>query len=112
MGHGTPGASNSVVTTTEENEGTAVPREFSLFQNYPNPFNPTTQINYSVPRRSYITLKVYNLLGQEVATLFEGLQQAGNYKAILDGGNLASGTYLYRLNAGTFVETRKLVLLR
>jgi len=100
-----------------------------LSQNYPNPFNPTTRIEYSVPRSSYITLKVYNLLGQEVATLFEAVRQPGSYQATFsaigrrldsssgsvssgDGSRLASGVYLYRLKAEDFVETKKLVLLK
>ena len=75
-------------------------RYFELDQNYPNPFNPTTTINYSVPKTGNMTLKVYNLLGQEVATLFAGVQQSGNHTAVFDGSKLASGVYFYRLEAG------------
>jgi hypothetical protein len=102
-----------------------LPKSFELGQNYPNPFNPITQINYSVPRSSFITLKVYNLLGQVVTTLFEGIRQPGNYEAIFDGSKLVSGVYLYRLvtnpsggsnpsisSGHVFVETKKLVLLK
>jgi hypothetical protein len=85
---------------------------FSLSQNYPNPFNPTTQINYSIKQSGFVTLKVYNVLGQEVATLFAGQQAPGNYVATFDGSKYASGIYFYRLQAGNFSETRKMVLLK
>ena len=75
------------------------PESFELGQNYPNPFNPVTQICYSVPQNSYISLKVYNLLGQEVASLFEGNRQEGKYLATFNGSNLSSGIYLYRMTA-------------
>jgi len=88
------------------------PASFALHQNYPNPFNPATQINYSVPRNSYITLKVYNLLGQEVLTLFEGVRKPGIYTAAYDGKELSSGIYFYQLQAENFLETKKLMLLR
>jgi endo-1,4-beta-xylanase len=89
-----------------------IPVQFYLSQNYPNPFNPTTRIQYSVPLRGHVSLKVYNLLGEEVANLFDGIRQQGNYMATLDGKGLASGIYFYRLNAGNFTETKKLILLK
>lgn len=89
-----------------------VPSKFILEQNYPNPFNPTTQIVYSIPFSSYISLKVYNLLGKEVAKLFEGYRKAGNYKVTFNAVGLASGVYLYRLKTDNFIETKKLVLLK
>ncbi len=89
-----------------------VPAKFALSQNYPNPFNPTTQINYSVPRSSFVTLKIYNVLGQEVATLFSGMQKAGNFIAEFNASRLASGVYFYRLNAGTFTSVKKMMLLK
>jgi endo-1,4-beta-xylanase len=87
-------------------------KSFSLGQNYPNPFNPTTRIDYSIPRYGYVTLKVYNLLGDEVATLFDGVQQAGNFTIPFDATGLASGVYFYRLNAGNSMVTKRLILLR
>lgn len=98
------------ITTIEEHAGT--PTEFKLFQNYPNPFNPTTRIAYSVPHSCYISLKIYNLLGEEVAILFEGVRQAGNYVATFDGRGLAGGVYLYQLKANNFVGTKKFILLK
>jgi Predicted xylanase/chitin deacetylase len=99
-------------TGIRNHQQTSIPNLYYLAQNYPNPFNPTTQINYSIPQSGYISLKVYNLLGTEVATLFAGVQKAGNYAATFDGHGLASGVYLYRMKANNFVETKKLILLR
>lgn len=99
-------------STTEIHESMIQPHFFKLNQNYPNPFNPTTQINYSVPQSSYIRLKVYNLLGQEVATLFEGLRQQGDYTATFDGRGLSGGVYLYLLKAANFVDTKKTMFLK
>ncbi len=90
----------------------AIPGKFDLAQNYPNPFNPTTTIDYSVPQTGTVSLKVYNLLGQEIATLFSGVQQAGNHAAVFDGSRLASGVYFYKLQAGSNAMTKKLVLLK
>jgi beta-xylosidase len=98
-------------TAAEESKDN-IPTGFNLYENYPNPFNPTTQISYSVPQSSYISLKVYNLLGQEVATLFEGIRRPGNYEATFDGNKLATGVCLYRLSANGFVKTRKSLLIR
>jgi glucuronoarabinoxylan endo-1,4-beta-xylanase len=98
--------------TTSVNGATTVPDSFELSQNYPNPFNPTTQIRYSIPSAGNISLKVYNILGQEIATLFKGYRDAGNYIVEFDGTGLASGVYLYRITTDTFVETKKLLLLR
>ncbi len=89
-----------------------LPREYSLSQNYPNPFNPVTRIKYSVPKTGYLTIKVYDLMGREVATIFEGVQQAGNYSVTFDAGGLAGGIYLYQMKVGNFVENKKLVLLK
>jgi hypothetical protein len=95
-----------------DTHGEIIPKEFKLFQNFPNPFNPTTRIKYSVPKNSIVILKVYNLLGEEVTTLFEGFRERGNYTAAFDARGLTSGVYFYRLQSGPFAETKKFVLLR
>ncbi len=99
-------------TTRVADANGSLPQNFSLSQNYPNPFNPTTEINYSVPHDSYISLKVYNSLGKEVATLFEGVQLAGNHVVSFNGAELASGVYIYQLKANNFMEAKRLMLLR
>ncbi|RCK71585.1 MAG: Lead, cadmium, zinc and mercury transporting ATPase [Ignavibacteriae bacterium] len=91
----------------------SVPAVFALYQNYPNPFNPTTTINFSIAEANYTTLKVYNILGSEVATLFAGDAEAGKmYSVKFDGSNLSSGIYLYKLQSGNNVEVRKLMLMK
>jgi hypothetical protein len=97
---------------TAVNSGGAVPVEFTLKQNFPNPFNPTTTIDYTLPASSRVLLKVYDVLGREIRTLVDERQIAGDHSVKLDGSNLASGVYFYRLQAGTYAETRKLLLLR
>lgn len=88
------------------------PKEFELLQNYPNPFNPSTTIRYVLPSRAHVTLSVFNTLGQAVATLVEEMQNPGSHEARFDGTNSASGVYFYRLQAGTFVQTKRLVILK
>ncbi len=88
------------------------PAEFHLSQNYPNPFNPSTTIGYGVPRRSAVLLTVFNVLGQDVATLVEGQQEAGYYNVKFDASGLSSGVYFYRLTAGDYVAVKKFLLLR
>jgi hypothetical protein len=98
--------------TSVKQVSNSIPKIFVLNQNYPNPFNPATQIEYSIPQNGFVTLKVYNVLGQEVSTLFSGMQTPGSYKATFDGSNLASGVYLYRLEAGKFSVTKKMILMK
>jgi hypothetical protein len=94
------------------NKGSGVPTGYQLEQNYPNPFNPVTTIRYGLPEKSDVTLAVFNTLGQRVATLVQGEQEAGYHEVLFDASNLSSGVYLYRLTAGGFVEARKLLLVR
>jgi hypothetical protein len=86
--------------------------DYTLSQNYPNPFNPTTSIDFSIPKSGYVSLKVYNTLGQEVATLFQGFQKAGSFKAEFNASKLASGVYLYRLESGNISIAKKLILMK
>jgi aminopeptidase N len=100
-------------TTTKDTSAIAnqeTPYHFALNQNYPNPFNTTTQVQFTVGNSSFISLKVYNVLGQEVATLVNEKKSPGIYKVEFDGKNLASGVYIYRLTAGSFTQTRKMLL--
>ena len=89
-----------------------LPSTFSLSQNYPNPFNPTTTITFALPRRSQVSLTLYNILGQTVATLVDEKLSAGEYEVTLNGNGLSSGVYFYRIVAGDFVQGKKLVLLK
>ncbi len=88
------------------------PKDFYLFQNYPNPFNPSTTIKYSIPSSEFVTLKVFDLIGNEVATLVNEDKPAGNYEAKFNAVELSSGIYFYTLKAGNFIETRKMILLK
>ena len=104
--------SGDTITVSVDDENPVQPTEFSLSQNYPNPFNPVTRIQYSVNSTQNVTLKVYDLLGREVATLVNEEKPAGNYEVEFDGSALTSGIYFYQVKAGNFIETKKMVLLR
>jgi len=95
-----------------EDEKRIIPNFFSLRQNYPNPFNPSTMIEYTVPKSENVLLTVYNLLGEEVTRLIDERVPAGAYQVTWDASDVASGIYFYRLKAGDFVQTRKMVLLK
>ncbi len=98
--------------TSVEQPLSTIPSSFRLEQNYPNPFNPSTTIRYALPQRSHVTLMVFNTLGQRIATLVNDEVEAGYHEVRFDGAGLASGVYFYRLQAGDFVQTRKLCLIR
>src|SRR6267143_1079556 len=89
-----------------------VPFAFSLLQNFPNPFNPSTRIEYALAEPAMVSLKIFNLLGQQVSTLVDELQQAGNRSVELDASVFPSGVYFYRLQAGKFVDVKKMILMR
>jgi hypothetical protein len=89
-----------------------IPEDYNLKQNYPNPFNPTTVITYSLPVSSVVNLRVYDELGKEVMTLINEKQSAGKYEVKFDGSGLSSGTYFYKLQAGAFTQTKKLILVK
>lgn len=103
---------SQMVTAIDAPPTNDLPHEFSLSQNYPNPFNPTTVISYQLSAGSDVTLKVYDVLGREVATLVNQKQSAGKYSVTFDGSKLASGVYFYRLVAGSYIAVKKLVLLK
>jgi len=89
-----------------------VPKTYSLSQNYPNPFNPVTKINYELPKSGFVTLKIYDILGKEVATLVDETKNAGLYTVEFDGSQFSSGTYFYRLESNGFVSTKKMMLIK
>jgi hypothetical protein len=103
---------SNISPTDVQQRGAEIPLVHSLKQNYPNPFNPTTAIAFDVATAGGVRLTVFDLLGKEVATLVQGEMEAGAYVATFDASRLASGTYFYRLQAGAFVETKKMLLLR
>ncbi|AFH50172.1 Peptidase S8/S53 subtilisin kexin sedolisin [Ignavibacterium album JCM 16511] len=100
-----------IISNNDDNHK-KLPTEFLLEQNYPNPFNPTTKISWQSPVGSWQTLKVFDILGNEVATLVDEYKEAGRYEVEFDASNLSSGVYIYRLQADAFVSTRKMILLR
>lgn len=103
---------NGSFTTTGIEQVSSLPENFRLSQNYPNPFNPSTSIEYSIPEQSFVELKVYDVLGNEVASLVNQDQSAGSYRVDFSGTGLTSGTYFYRLQASGFIETAKMILLK
>ncbi|MCX7833838.1 MAG: M20/M25/M40 family metallo-hydrolase [Ignavibacteria bacterium] len=98
--------------TTGISNNNGIPKVYELSQNYPNPFNPVTKINYAIPKNSFVTLKIYDLLGREVATLINEEKPAGYYSIDFDASNLSSGIYFYRLSAGDFIKTMKMTLMK
>jgi hypothetical protein len=105
-------AGKSVVMQKTISLTVAVPAKYELAQNYPNPFNPSTTIHYELPGDAFVTLKVFDLLGREVATLVKEEQKADYYKVTFDATRLASGVYFYRLQAGKFTAVRRLMVLK
>ena len=102
----------SEMITGVKYEGGNTPSRFALMQNYPNPFNPATTINYSIPKTSFVTIKVYDVLGKEITTLVNNEKLAGRYYINFNSSKLTSGVYFYRMQAGSFIETKKLIVLK
>ncbi|MBI4811301.1 MAG: 5'-nucleotidase C-terminal domain-containing protein [Ignavibacteriales bacterium] len=102
---------NYIMTGVEENP-ISTASDFMLMQNYPNPFNPVTNISFTIANQSFVTLKVYNSLGQEMVTLVNEMKQPGSYTVRWDADKLPSGVYFYRLQVGSFIDTKKLILIR
>ena len=101
----------------DQPHGTVIPDKFELGQNYPNPFNPTTTLEYGVPNRSHVRIEVFNILGQSIRTLVDEEKSAGRYQSVWDGTDksghsVSSGVYLYRITAGEFVQSKKMLLLK
>ena len=102
------------LTDANEKRDTRIPISNSISQNYPNPFNPSTKINYSIHKTSHVTLKIFNMLGEEITTLVNKEKLPGRYEVEFDASkfNLTSGIYFYRITAGDFIDTKKLILLK
>jgi len=107
-----PGKPIEIYPTKVNDNNEKAPLVFMLKQNYPNPFNPTTTINYQIPNSRKVILKIFDILGNEVATLVNGVKPAGNYNVKFNASNLASGLYIYRIQAGDFVQQKKMMLLK
>lgn len=105
-----PKEANSIIGISHNNE--SVPKHFNLYQNYPNPFNPSTYITYTLPVASNVILRVYDITGKLVGNPVNGKQLAGEYKVNFEGNNLASGVYFYRIEAGSYVNVKKMILLK
>jgi hypothetical protein len=99
-------------TTVDVKDEKRLPKEFALSQNYPNPFNPLTTVNYQLPIDNWVTIKVYNILGEEVATLIDRMETAGYKSVIFNACNLPSGIYYYKIVSGEFIDVKKMILLR
>ncbi|MFC2084961.1 T9SS type A sorting domain-containing protein, partial [Bacteroidota bacterium] len=97
---------------TNVNGNNLIIEKFVLVGAYPNPFNPSTTISYSIPKQSFVQLRVFDVIGREVKTLVNKEQPPGNYEVEFSEDHLASGTYFYRLQAGDYIETKKMILLR
>lgn len=100
------------VTSVEDQKDVATPNEYVLYSNYPNPFNPSTTLEYFLPQSGHVTLKVYDPLGKEVATLVSEVQQAGKHKVSFNAASLPSGVYMYKIQSGEFSQSKKMVLLK
>jgi len=98
--------------STSVNNVSVVAKEYSLKQNYPNPFNPVTSIQFSIPSRSNVTLKIYNSIGKEIVELLNEVKHEGSYEVKFDGGNLSSGVYYYKLSVDNFSDTKKMILVK
>lgn len=98
------------ITSVRDEE--TIPNSFKLEQNYPNPFNPSTIIKFGVPERSYVIIKIYDLIGSEVITLVNGEMEAGWYKNYFNANGYSSGIYIYRMQAGNYVNTKKMILIK
>ena len=99
---------NDIAVVEEE----SITADYHIYQNYPNPFNPNTTIEYYIPEFSFITLKIYDVLGNEIATLVSEEKSIGSYAVEFDASRLPSGIYFYRLQAGSFIGTKKMVLIK
>ncbi|MEO8210146.1 MAG: T9SS type A sorting domain-containing protein, partial [bacterium] len=101
-----------LILTNVGNNISSIPKDFILSQNYPNPFNPKTVISYQLAVSNFVTLKVYDAMGKEVATLVNQKQNSGRYQVNFEGSNFSSGVYFYKLNTGGFTDTKRMILIK
>ena len=107
-----PGATCAAEAAAKDALAGEVPEVYALEQNFPNPFNPSTVIAYSLAEAGAVRLKVYNVLGQEVATLVDGYKESGRHQVVFDASRLSAGIYLYAIEAGSFTATQRMTLLK
>jgi hypothetical protein len=100
------------LTTGTEISESLVPEVYELAQNYPNPFNPSTEIKFAIPEQGFVSLKVYDITGREIAKLVNEVRNAGFYSVNFNASSLSSGVYFYRIESGDFVQTRKMLLVK
>ena len=105
-------SSYGTIITNINDKQKIIPTTYILSQNYPNPFNPSTTIEYAIPKTSFVTLKIYDILGTEVRSLVNEEKNLGSYQINFDASSLASGIYFYKIQAGSFVQTKKMILLK
>jgi hypothetical protein len=103
---------SDLVTSVNTKDNSIIPSRLVLEQNYPNPFNPTTTIEYGIPLKSFVTIKLFDILGREVAVLVNGERQAGAYKIEFNASRFSSGIYIYQLRSGSLIQTKKMMLLK
>jgi hypothetical protein len=106
------GDTTQIITSVFDLEEPSSNSNYKISQNYPNPFNPSTTISYSIPKAEFVTLKVFDILGRETASLVNESKEAGNYSLTFNAGNIPSGIYFYKLTSGSFMATKKLILLK
>jgi len=106
------GNKKQTISLAKETDISSVPNSYFLDQNYPNPFNPSTKISYSLPEASFVTLKVYDMLGREIVTLVNEAKPSGKYEVEFNASELPSGTYVYKLTAGNYQTMRKMLLIK
>jgi hypothetical protein len=102
---------SGLTTSVDENKKN-INNTFNLSQNYPNPFNPITTINYSIPKQSHVTIKIFDVLGNELTTLINEEKFAGNYSVKFNASAFSSGVYFYRMESGSYIQTKKLILIK
>lgn len=99
-------------TSQQSDVVSIIPNKYSLEQNYPNPFNPTTTIKYSLPKAGFVSIKVYDIVGRMVSELVSEFKESGNYNVAFHGSSFASGIYFYRIETNSFVDTKRMVLVK